>query len=126
MLDKKILACGAVAAGVGALVLRRTAAPRLRQRDAPLLRPTPPSSSGPRPCLSCGSLLSCCVGRTALLLSGGGAFGVKHIGVVMALHKESLMPRILSGTSAGSIVAAYCGTKTDEELQEMLLEDPII
>jgi len=42
----------------------------------------------------------------------------------MALHKESLMPRILSGTSAGSIVAAYCGTKTDEELQEMLFEDP--
>lgn len=27
-------------------------------------------------------------GRTALLLSGGGAFGVKHIGVVSALHRQ--------------------------------------
>ena len=43
-------------------------------------------------------------GRTALLLSGGAAFGVKHVGVVAALNREGLLPRIVCGTSAGSIV----------------------
>ncbi len=60
-------------------------------------------------------------GRTALLLSGGGAFGVKHVGVIQALNKARLLPRILSGTSAGSIVAAFIGVKTDAEIDEMLI-----
>jgi len=59
-------------------------------------------------------------GRTALLLSGGGAFGVKHLGVVAELHKQRLLPRIVSGTSAGSIVAGMLGVKTSSELSELL------
>ena len=59
-------------------------------------------------------------GRTALLLSGGGAFGVKHIGVIQALFKARLLPRIISGTSAGSIVAAYVGVKTDAEIEGLV------
>ncbi|KAL1518418.1 hypothetical protein AB1Y20_002710 [Prymnesium parvum] len=61
-------------------------------------------------------------GRTALMLSGGAAFGVKHLGVAAALHRERLLPRIVCGTSAGSIVASFICVKTDEELDELLLE----
>jgi len=54
-------------------------------------------------------------GRTALLLSGGAALGFYHIGVVKALMENRLMPRVLGGSSAGSIVCAMIGTRTDEE-----------
>jgi len=59
-------------------------------------------------------------GRTALLLSGGAAFGVKHIGVVSALHRESLLPRIVCGTSAGSIVAGAVCSRNGVELRQLL------
>ena len=59
-------------------------------------------------------------GRTALLLSGGAAFGVKHMGVVSALQREGLLPRIIAGTSAGSIVAACVCSRKDDELRELL------
>ena len=59
-------------------------------------------------------------GRTALLLSGGAAFGVKHLGVVSALHREQLLPRIIAGTSAGSIVAAAVCSRRNDELHELL------
>jgi len=40
-----------------------------------------------------------------LVLSGGGVRGAAHIGVLKALHEESIFPGVISGTSAGSIVA---------------------
>lgn len=61
-------------------------------------------------------------GRSALLLSGGGTFGLNHIGVVKSLWQAQLLPRIISGSSAGSIVCAVLCTKTDEEIPEMLEE----
>ena len=61
-------------------------------------------------------------GRTALLLSGGAAFGVKHLGVVAALHRENLLPRIICGTSAGSIVAATVCVKTHQEIVALLAD----
>jgi TAG lipase/steryl ester hydrolase/phospholipase A2/LPA acyltransferase len=54
-------------------------------------------------------------GRTAFLCSGGAALGFYHIGVVKALILNSLMPRVLGGSSAGSIVTAMVATRTDEE-----------
>ncbi|OEU22509.1 patatin-domain-containing protein, partial [Fragilariopsis cylindrus CCMP1102] len=45
-------------------------------------------------------------GRSALLLSGGAALGFYHIGVVKTLMENRLMPRVLGGSSAGSIVCA--------------------
>ncbi|KAF2476593.1 patatin-domain-containing protein [Lindgomyces ingoldianus] len=61
-------------------------------------------------------------GRSALLLSGGGTFGMNHIGVVKSLWKARLLPRIISGASAGSIVCAVLCTKTDAEIP-IVLED---
>ncbi|BDA48233.1 Triacylglycerol lipase SDP1 [Coccomyxa sp. Obi] len=58
-------------------------------------------------------------GRTALVLSGGGALGAFHIGVVKALREQNLLPRIVAGSSVGSIVAACVGTRNDAELEEL-------
>ncbi|KAL8934183.1 MAG: hypothetical protein Q9216_006032 [Gyalolechia sp. 2 TL-2023] len=59
-------------------------------------------------------------GRSALLLSGGATFGMNHIGVLKALWDARLLPRIISGASAGSIVCAVLCTRTDEEIPEVL------
>lgn len=57
-----------------------------------------------------------CFGRSALMLSGGGALGFYHVGVVKALLEQGLLPNVISGSSAGSLVAAILGTHTDAEL----------
>jgi TAG lipase / steryl ester hydrolase / phospholipase A2 / LPA acyltransferase len=54
-------------------------------------------------------------GRTALLLSGGAALGFYHVGLVKTLMENRLMPRVIGGSSAGSIVCSMIGTRTDEE-----------
>lgn len=61
-------------------------------------------------------------GRTALMLSGGAALGFYHVGVVKALMTNGLLPRVLSGASAGSIVCAMIATRTDEECHRDLFE----
>mmetsp|Transcript_6930 Transcript_6930/g.7175 ORF Transcript_6930/g.7175 Transcript_6930/m.7175 type:complete len:457 (+) Transcript_6930:173-1543(+) len=58
-------------------------------------------------------------GRTALLLSGGAYLGFYHIGLVKALLTEGLLPRVLSGASAGSLTAALLATHTDEEVLQI-------
>ena len=59
-------------------------------------------------------------GRSALLLSGGATFGMSHVGVVKTLLDAHLLPRIISGASAGSIVCAVLCTRTDAEVPELL------
>lgn len=59
-------------------------------------------------------------GRTALLLSGGGTLGMMHIGVIKTLFEMKLLPRIISGSSAGAIVAAIVCTVKDEEMSELV------
>ncbi|TXS91507.1 DUF3336 domain-containing protein [Parahaliea aestuarii] len=60
-----------------------------------------------------------CFGRSALMLSGGGVLGFYHMGVVRVLHAQGLLPRVISGSSAGSLVAGVVGTHSDEELQQV-------
>jgi TAG lipase / steryl ester hydrolase / phospholipase A2 / LPA acyltransferase len=59
-------------------------------------------------------------GRSALMLSGGATLGLFHVGVVKALYREGILPTVLTGSSAGSIVAATVGTRNDSELEELL------
>ena len=63
-------------------------------------------------------------GRSALLLSGGATFGMSHIGVLKALYESKLLPRIISGASAGSIVCSVLCTRKDEEIPELIREFP--
>jgi predicted acylesterase/phospholipase RssA len=64
-----------------------------------------------------------CFGRSALMLSGGGVLGFYHMGVVKTLLSEGLLPRVISGSSAGSLVAGALGTHTDAELERFY--DPV-
>ncbi len=59
-------------------------------------------------------------GQSALMLSGGGSLGLFHIGAVKALWEQNLLPSVISGSSAGSIIAAVVGSHTDGELRERL------
>ncbi len=56
-----------------------------------------------------------------LTLSGGGMRGIAHIAVLKALEEYDLKPQIISGTSAGSIVAAfYSFGKTPDEMMDIV------
>lgn len=59
-------------------------------------------------------------GRTTLLLQGGSAFGLCHLGVVKALHLQGLLPRIVTGTAAGALIAALVGIHSEDELLPLL------
>ncbi|WP_220375758.1 DUF3336 domain-containing protein [Paraperlucidibaca baekdonensis] len=56
-------------------------------------------------------------GRPALQLSGGATLGMFHIGVCKALDEHGLLPTVISGSSAGSLVASMLGTHTREEME---------
>jgi NTE family protein len=54
--------------------------------------------------------------KAGFALSGGGARGAAHIGVLKALREWNIHPSAISGTSAGSIVGAFiCDGFSPEE-----------
>ena len=64
-------------------------------------------------------------GSTSLVLQGGAIFGLSHFGVVKALHYQGLLPRIITGTATGALVAALVCVHTDAELSAFLSSDSI-
>lgn len=66
-----------------------------------------------------------CFGRSALMLSGAGSLGAFHIGVVKALAEQDLVPNVVSGASAGSVVAAVLGTHRAEDFPALFSEEGI-
>ncbi|KAF9353810.1 hypothetical protein BGX26_008423 [Mortierella sp. AD094] len=62
-------------------------------------------------------------GRTALCLSGGAGFGYYHLGVARALLDAGVLPTVITGTSAGALIAALVGCRTDDELSEVLVPE---
>jgi len=60
--------------------------------------------------------------RFGLALSGGGLRGVAHIGVLKALYEHGLKPSLISGASAGSIIAGlYAYGYRPDEMEKMAL-----
>ncbi|CDF87183.1 BN860_00628g1_1 [Zygosaccharomyces bailii CLIB 213] len=59
------------------------------------------------------------IGRSALVLSGGGTFGLFHIGVLATLFELDLLPRVISGSSAGAIVASILSVHHKDEIPEL-------
>lgn len=60
--------------------------------------------------------------KIGLVLSGGGARGISHIGVLKGLEEIGVRPEVIAGTSAGSIVGslyAY-GYTPDQIITEVL------
>lgn len=58
-----------------------------------------------------------CYGRSALMFSAGGTLMYFHFGVAKALLEQGILPRVLSGSSAGAITVSILGTHTDAELE---------
>ncbi len=57
-----------------------------------------------------------------LVLGGGGARGVSHIGFLQALYEEGIRPDFIAGCSMGSIVGAgYAAGLTPERIKELTL-----
>ncbi len=59
-------------------------------------------------------------GRSALLLSGGASLGLFHLGVIKELTAEGILPRVITGSSAGSLIAGILATHSDEELAQLI------
>lgn len=64
-------------------------------------------------------------GRSTLVLQGGAIFGLCHLGVVKALFARGLLPRIITGTATGALIAALVGIHTEDELPQFLNGDSI-
>lgn len=59
--------------------------------------------------------------RFGITLSGGGARGIAHIGVLEALEKYGIKPEIISGTSMGAIVGVfYAAGYSPKEILEIV------
>lgn len=64
--------------------------------------------------------------KIGLVLSGGGVRGVAHLGALKALHELGIRPSVVSGTSAGSIVATmYAAGHSIETIFEFFQRTPI-
>ena len=64
--------------------------------------------------------------KTGLVLSGGGARGAAHIGVIKALEEAQIDITHIAGTSAGAIVGAlYAAGHTWQEMLHFFKEVPI-
>ena len=64
--------------------------------------------------------------RTALVLSGGGAKGIAHIGVLRVLDSLGIRPDLVVGTSMGAVVGAlYASGYSGRELDSLARVAPI-
>ena len=58
--------------------------------------------------------------RIGLALGGGAARGFAHVGVIQVLEEAGMPPQLVTGTSAGSLVAAlYASGKSPQELRRV-------
>ncbi|KAI5466093.1 hypothetical protein BGZ63DRAFT_347646 [Mariannaea sp. PMI_226] len=95
--------------------------------------PTSPSSSGHGNGVSLTTQMKLdCIhdtrqafGRSTLVLQGGAIFGMCHLGVVKALFLRGLLPRIITGTATGALIAALVAIHTEDELPAVLSGDGI-
>lgn len=62
--------------------------------------------------------------RVGLVLSGGGARGAAHVGVLQALEEEGIPIDYITGTSMGAMVGAfYAAGYTPAEMQSMIFRE---
>lgn len=66
-----------------------------------------------------------CFGETVgLVLSGGGAKGIAHIGVIKALEENNIPIDYITGTSIGAIIGSlYAMGYSPEEMEELIQSD---
>lgn len=59
-------------------------------------------------------------GQPAMMFSGGATLGLFHTGVCKALMEQDLLPKVLSGSSAGAIMTAMLGVSEQSEVPNIL------
>ena len=60
--------------------------------------------------------------KVGLVLSGGGALGVAHVGVIQELERAGIRPDIVVGASMGAVVGGlYASGYTGDELERVVL-----
>lgn len=81
---------------------------------SPAVAPSAPVVAQPQPVVPV---------KVALVLGGGAARGFAHIGVIKALESQGIVPDMVVGTSAGSVVGAlYAAGNHGFALQKMALD----
>jgi NTE family protein len=65
--------------------------------------------------------------KTGIALSGGGARGIAHIGILKAIDEAGIRISKVSGTSAGAIVGMlYCSGYAPDSIMEIIRETQFI
>jgi NTE family protein len=101
-----LLACFLAACG--------TPQPAQQPAQQPIAQPVVPPVAQPKPPRNI---------KIGLALGGGAARGFAHIGVIKALEAQGIVPDIVVGTSAGSLVGAlYAAGNNGFALHKMALE----
>ena len=68
---------------------------------------------------------SCAPARTALVLSGGGAKGLAHIGLLEVLDSLGIVPDFIVGTSMGAVVGSlYASGWTGRQIDSIVRASP--
>jgi len=71
----------------------------------------------------CGDLLAQKVG---VVLSGGGAKGLSHVGVLKALEENEIPVDFIAGTSMGAVIGGlYASGYSPEDIEEFIREDAV-
>ncbi len=74
--------------------------------------------------LAIASSLSLCAQKVGLVLSGGGAKGMAHIGVIRALEENEIPIDYVTGTSMGAIIGSlYAMGYTPDEMERLIASD---
>lgn len=61
--------------------------------------------------------------KIGLALSGGGAHGIAHVGVLQVLEREGIFPDYVAGTSAGAIIGAAYAAGIQSNDMEMIVKE---
>lgn len=62
--------------------------------------------------------------KIGIVLSGGGATGLAHIGVLKALEENNIPIHYITGTSSGALIGSlYAAGYSPEEIEEMVLDE---
>ncbi|HMC96997.1 MAG TPA: patatin-like phospholipase family protein, partial [Flavobacteriales bacterium] len=74
-------------------------------------------------CLAITPLVAQQPERLGLVLSGGGAKGLAHIGVLKVLEEEGIRPDVITGTSMGSLIGGLyaCGYNA-RQIEQLVLD----
>lgn len=64
--------------------------------------------------------------KPGICLSGGGALGIAHVGVLQALEEKGIFPAVISGSSMGAIVGTlYAAGYSPADILELIHEDKL-